>query len=100
MARIAAQDPDVLLLDEPFSAMDTMLKWELEQEMLETLSEAEKPVLFVSHDLDEVYRMGGNICCMKDGKTGNIISNEEFFEDLKNGNSELLPGWRILPPER
>ena len=100
MARIAAQDPDVILMDEPFSAMDTMLKWELEQEMLETLSEAEKPVLFVSHDLDEVYRMGGNICCMKDGKTGNIISNEEFFEDLKNGNSELLPGWRILPPER
>ena len=98
MARIAAQDPDVILMDEPFSAMDTMLKWELEQEMLQTLSEAEKPVLFVSHDLDEVYRMGGNVCCMKEGRTGAIISTEEFFEELKRGSSSLLPGWRVFPP--
>ena len=100
MARIAAQGPDVILMDEPFSAMDTMLKWELEAEMLQILSETEKPVLFVSHDLDEVYRMGGKVCCMKDGRTGAIISNEQFFEDLKSGNSELMPGWRVLPPEK
>ena len=99
MARIAAQDPDVILLDEPFSAMDTMLKWELEQEMLQTLSESGKPVIFVSHDLDEVYRMGGKVCCMKDGKTGIIKSNIQFFEDLKTGNSGLMPGWRVLPPK-
>ena len=43
MARIAAQDPDVILLDEPFSALDTMLKWELEKEMLQMLSEEKKP---------------------------------------------------------
>ena len=100
MARIAAQDPEVILMDEPFSAMDTMLKWELEQEMLQTLSQAGKPVIFVSHDLDEVFRMGGNICCMRDGKTGAIISAEQFFDDLKAGRSDLMPGWRVLPPER
>jgi hypothetical protein len=36
---------------------------------------------------------------MEDGKTGAIISAEQFFEELKNGSSGLMPGWRILPPE-
>lgn len=99
MARIMAQDPEVILLDEPFSAMDSMLKWELEEEMLQALSDSGKPVLFVSHDLDEVWRMGGNVCCMTDGKTGDIIPSERFFEELKNGSCPLMPGWRVLPPE-
>ena len=99
MARIAAQDPDVILLDEPFAALDTMLKWELENEMLQMLSEEKKPVIFVSHDLDEVYRMGGNVCMMKEGRTGAILSTEQFFDDLKKGTSELMPGWKVIPPE-
>ena len=98
MARIAAQDPDVILLDEPFAALDTMLKWELENEMLQMLSEEKKPVIFVSHDLDEVYRMGGNVCMMKEGRTGAILSTEQFFDDLKKGTSELMPGWKVIPP--
>ena len=98
MARIAAQNPDVILLDEPFSALDTMLKWELEEEMLQMLSEEGKPVIFVTHDLDEVYRMGGDVCLMKDGRTGDTVGTEHFFADLKQGNSELMPGWRVIPP--
>ena len=98
MARIAAQDPDVILLDEPFAALDTMLKWELENEMLQMLSEEKKPVIFVSHDLDEVYRMGSNVCMMKEGRTGAILSTEQFFDDLKKGTSELMPGWKVIPP--
>ena len=99
MARIAAQDPDVILLDEPFSALDTMLKWELEKEMLQMLSEEKKPVVFVSHDLDEVWRMGGDVCLMKEGQTGAIFSTEQFFNDLKHGSSQLMPGWKVIPPE-
>lgn len=99
MARIAAQDPDVILLDEPFSALDTMLKWELEKEMLQMLSEEKKPVVFVSHDLDEVWRMGGDVCLMKEGQTGAILSTEQFFDDLKQGSSQLMPGWKVVPPE-
>ena len=99
MARIAAQDPDVILMDEPFSAMDTVLRWELQREMLDMLKSAGKPVLFVSHDLDEVYRMGGNVCTMEEGKTGAIVSTGRFFEDLKNGNSQFMPGWKVIPPE-
>ncbi len=99
MARIIAQSPDAILLDEPFSALDTILKWQLEQEMLHVLSEVDKPVVFVSHDLDEVYRMSGEVCPMKDGKTGELLPLETFFRQLGDGTGPVSPGWRILPPE-
>ncbi len=98
MARIIAQSPDVILLDEPFSALDTILKWELEQEMLSVLKDVDRPVVFVSHDLDEVFRMSADICSMKDGQTQKSVSSEEFFRQLKDGNASLMPGWQIIPP--
>ncbi len=98
MARIIAQSPDVIMLDEPFSALDTLLKWELEQEMLQLLEHEERPVVFVSHDLDEVYRMSHNVCSMKDGKTEETVPSEEFFRRLKEGNASLMPGWKVIPP--
>ncbi len=99
MARIAAQCPDVILLDEPFSALDTVLKWQLEKEMLLVLKEEKKPTVFVSHNVDEVYQMGREVCPMKDGKTLGKISAREFFDQLKDGTAGLMPGWQILPPE-
>ena len=99
MARIVAQSPDVILLDEPFSALDTMLKLELEEEMIRVLRDIRKPAIFVSHDLEEVYRMNCDICCMKDGKTRPAVSSSRFFEELRKGNSALMPGWKIIPPE-
>ena len=98
MARIAAQAPDVILLDEPFSALDTVLKWQLEQEMLQVLTEEKKPTIFVSHNIDEVYRMSREVCSMKDGRILEKISSEEFFDQLKEGTAGLMPGWKILPP--
>ena len=99
MARIAAQAPDVILLDEPFSSLDIVLKWQLEKEMLQVLTEVKKPTIFVSHNIDEVYRMSREVCAIKDGKTQEQISAREFFARLKDGTAGLLPGWRILPPE-
>ena len=57
LIRTLALQPELLLLDEPFSALDSYLKWELEQEMRDMLAEVQKPVLFVSHNRDEVYRL-------------------------------------------
>ena len=99
MARIAAQSPDAILLDEPFSALDTVLKWELEKEVRHALTQEKKPAVFVSHDIDEVYQMSSEVCSMKDGKTLEKISTPTFLEQMKDGTAGLMPGWRILPPE-
>ncbi len=99
MARIVAQAPDAILLDEPFAALDTVLKWQLEQEMLQVLTQEKKPTVFVSHDISEVYQMSGAVCSMKDGKTMAQVKTGEFFDRLKKGTADLMPGWRILPPE-
>ena len=99
MARIVAQAPDVILLDEPFSALDTMLKLELEDEMIRVLQEVRKPAVFVSHDLEEVYRMNCDVCSMEDGRTRTAVSSSRFFEELREGNSALMPGWKIIPPD-
>ena len=99
MARIMAQQPDVILMDEPFSALDTVLKWQLETEMLKALSEAGRPVVFVSHDIDEVFRMSGEVCSMNEGRTMATTGSKEFFDELRNGSAGLMPGWRILPPD-
>ena len=99
MARIVAQAPDVILLDEPFSAMDTVLKWQLEQEMLHVLQEVRKPAVFVSHNIDEVYMLSRKVCSMKEGKTLETTSAKEYFDKLKAGTAAMMSGWRILPPE-
>ena len=99
MARIVAQSPDVILLDEPFSALDTVLKWELEREMRQVLTQMKKPAVFVTHNIDEVYQMSREVCSMKDGKTLEKISAQAFLEQLRDGTAGLMPGWRILPPE-
>ncbi len=82
MARIIAQNPDVILLDEPFSALDTELKWQLEDEMLQVLETFQRPAIFVSHDIGEVFRMSHEVCTMKEGKTLGKRSVEEFRGQL------------------
>ena len=60
LARILASDPEVLLLDEPFSALDSYLKWQVEGELAELLEGFAGPVLFVTHSRDEVVRIACN----------------------------------------
>ena len=89
MARMLAAEPELILLDEPFSALDTYLKWQLEQEMYKHLKEAGKPVIFVSHNRDEVYRLCDTVSCMNRGKMEVMEPLKEFFpesEDAHSGN--------------
>ena len=99
IARIIAQAPDVILLDEPFSALDTVLKWQLEHEMLQVLEKEQKPTVFVSHNIDEVIRMSKYVCSMKEGKTQEKITAEEFLGQLREGEADLMRGWRLVPKE-
>ena len=67
LARILVSSPRVLLLDEPFSALDSHLRFKLEQEVRHVIRQFGKTVLLVSHDRDEVYRMSDSIAIMDSG---------------------------------
>lgn len=96
MARMIASEPDILLLDEPFSALDSYLKWELEQEMRDMLAEVEKPVLFVSHNRDEVYRLCNMVSCIDHGKMEVIEETKEFFHNPKTKTAAVLSGCKNI----
>ena len=68
LARILVSNPGILLLDEPFSALDSHLRFKLEQEVRRVIKQFGKTVLLVSHDRDEVYRMSDSIAIMDDGE--------------------------------
>ena len=79
LARILAIEPEALLLDEPFSALDSYLKWQVELELAELLDIFPGPVLFVTHDRDEVHRLCGRVCVLDSGRAQEVRSVEELF---------------------
>ncbi|MDD6213344.1 MAG: ATP-binding cassette domain-containing protein [Clostridiales bacterium] len=100
MARMIAAQPELLLLDEPFSAMDSYLRWELEGQMREFLEQAEKPALLVSHNRDEAYRLCQTVGCINQGKMEIIEPVREFFGNPKTRTSALLSGCKNISSAR
>ena len=80
LARIMANEPELLLLDEPFSALDGYLRWQLELELADTLRAFPGGVVFVSHNRDEVYRMCDRVCVLTNGHSGRTVSTRELFD--------------------
>lgn len=80
LCRILVNKPDILLLDEPFSALDEFLKNSIETEVLNIIRKYDLKTILVSHNKDEVYRMSDNIISIKDGKSGARRTRREFFE--------------------
>lgn len=78
LARALASDPDVLLMDEPFSALDPLIRRQLQDEFLELSAQLHKTTLFITHDLDEAIRLGTRIAIMKDGRIVQIGTPEEI----------------------
>ncbi|WP_427023517.1 choline ABC transporter ATP-binding protein [Aureimonas ureilytica] len=68
LARAFATDADILLMDEPFSALDPLIRAKLQDELLELQQSIRKTILFVSHDLDEAMKLGNRIAIMQDGR--------------------------------
>lgn len=81
LARMMASEPDCILLDEPFSALDSHLKWKLEQEMTGSLQSFAGTVLLVSHNRNEVYRMSKKVTSIHDGKNYPVMDKNDFFEN-------------------
>lgn len=80
MARMLSGEPEILMLDEPFSALDNYLKTQLERELLGQIKEFGKTVLFVSHDRNEAYRMTNRIAVMETGSIVEVQSRKDLFE--------------------
>jgi glycine betaine/proline transport system ATP-binding protein len=78
LARALAADPDILLMDEPFSALDPLIRRGLQDEFLELSAVMGKTTLFITHDLDEAIRMGSRIAIMKDGIIVQIGTPEDI----------------------
>lgn len=111
LARILASEPRAILLDEPFSALDSYLKQQLELELADTLSAFSGTVVWVSHDRGEVYRNCRRVCVMDRGRTqpsmdtaslfahpaseaaARLSGCENFLDVLPEGDSLTVPQW-------
>ena len=97
LARALAADPEVLLMDEPFSALDPLIRRQLQDQFLELSNQMKKTTVFITHDLDEAIRLGNHIAIMKDGRlvqTGtpeDIVTNprDDYVADFVAGISRL-----------
>ncbi len=78
LARAIAADPEILLMDEPFSALDPLIRRQLQHEFMVLASEMRKTTIFITHDLDEAVRIGHQIAIMRDGRVVQIGSPTEI----------------------
>ncbi len=97
LARALASDPEVLLMDEPFSALDPLIRRQLQEQFMTLSAELDKTTVFITHDLDEAIRIGNRIAIMKDGvivqigTPEQIVTNpiDEYVRDFVEGISTL-----------
>ena len=85
LARALASDPDILLMDEAFSALDPLIRRQMQDEMMEIQSRVHKTILFITHDLNEALRIGDRVCIMKDGAVVQIGTPEEILTEPATG---------------
>ena len=92
LARILCSEPEAILLDEPFSALDSYLKWNLEIELADLLATFNGPILWVSHDRDECYRNCRSVCVMENGRTGEVTPMDEMIRHPGSVSAAHLAG--------
>ncbi len=79
LARALAADTDIILMDEAFSALDPLIRTQMQDELLELQQQLHKTVVFITHDLDEALRIGNRIAILNEGKLAQIGSAEEIL---------------------
>ena len=97
LARAIASDPEILLMDEPFSALDPLIRRQLQNEFMALASEMRKTTVFITHDLDEAVRIGHRIAIMRDGRVvqvgepADIVMHpaDDYVADFVAGISRL-----------
>ncbi len=96
LARILVSSPRILLLDEPFSALDSHLRFNLEQEVRKVIHDFGKTVIMVSHDRDEVFRMADSIAIINDGIAEACGTKTEVFKNPKTKTGAILTGCKNI----
>ncbi|MEA1968332.1 MAG: betaine/proline/choline family ABC transporter ATP-binding protein [Thermodesulfobacteriota bacterium] len=97
VARGMAGDPPIMLMDEPFGAIDPINRTSLQDEFLRIQEKLNKTIVFVTHDIDEAIKMGDKICLLKDGKLVQFSTPEEILTHPKNDFvSDFVGGDRTL----
>lgn len=100
LARAMAVDPEILIFDEPFSALDPLIRREMQDELLNIQSEVHKTMIFITHDFLEAIKMGDHIAIMKDGVVVQIGTPEEIVanpvDDYVREFTEDVPRYKVL----
>ncbi len=100
LARILCSEPQAILLDEPFSALDSYLKWSLELELSDLLADFHGPILWVSHDLGECCRNCKKVCVMENGVSSPVTDMETLVRHPATQSAAQLTGCRNFLPAR
>ncbi|MDA9123035.1 glycine betaine/L-proline ABC transporter ATP-binding protein [Paracoccaceae bacterium] len=100
LARAMAVDPEILIFDEPFSALDPLIRREMQDELLELQSKLQKTLIFITHDFLEAIKMGDKIAIMKDGQISQIGTPEEIvanpIDKYVRDFTEDVPRYKVL----
>jgi osmoprotectant transport system ATP-binding protein len=92
VARALINDPKVILMDEPFSALDPITRKQLQDELLRIHAQVNKTIIFVTHDIDEAIKLGDRIAVMQDGKIAQLAQPEEILKNPINAFVEKFVG--------
>lgn len=92
MARMLAASPELILLDEPFSALDSYLTWQIENEIKQIIKSENIPALFVSHNRDEVYRLSDSAGVLYAGTLNGVTATKELFGNPGSSYAAIISG--------
>ncbi|HIS28460.1 MAG TPA: glycine betaine/L-proline ABC transporter ATP-binding protein [Candidatus Avamphibacillus intestinigallinarum] len=84
LARALTNDPDILLMDEAFSALDPLIRKDMQDELMDLQEKMQKTIVFITHDLNEALRLGDRIALMKDGSVVQVGTPEDILMDPAN----------------
>ena len=84
VVRALAADPEIILMDEPFSALDPISRTKLQDDLLEMQRTIQKTIVFVSHDMQEALKLGDRLCIMKDGEIVQIGTPQQLLQNPVN----------------
>jgi len=103
LARALVVEPEIILMDEPFSALDPLIRRQMQDEFIKLRNTMKKTVVFITHDLLEALRLGDRIAIMKDGEIVQLGTPQEIIaKPADNYVSEFIkdvPRWKIIPVE-